>query len=103
MWGDLATGGVVLGFVALTAKWQYSRISKVETRQKKALYQHDGQTNYVPRSEYKEDQIELGNKMDEIKDLIIDMDKKREKAKDNYHKDQQEIRDRLKAIEVKLP
>lgn len=103
MWGDIATGGVVLGFVALTAKWQYSRMGKMETRQKNALYQPDGQTNYVPRSEYKEDRKQYFDKIDEIKDLIIDMDNKREKTKDHYHEDQQEIRDRLKAIEVKLP
>ena len=96
MWSDMIIGSGVLVVVAAISKWQHVRMEK-------ALYRPNGQTNYVPRTECGPIQETFCEKIDEVKVLIIDLDRKREAAKDDYHKEQQDIAVRLAGIEAKLP
>jgi len=102
MWTEVAAGGSFIGFVSLILRWQQTKISKMEADRKKELYQPNGQTNYMPRAECMTIQTNFCKKIDEVKALIIDMDKKREEAKDAYHNEQQRIVERLAGIEAKL-
>jgi len=74
--GIVAVGA--LGFI-----WWDIRRSRTmnETKLKKALYRNDGVTVYVPRSECKEEHENFCKKTEEIKKIISDMDKKRERAR----------------------
>ena len=107
MWGDIAIGGGVLSVVGVALRWQQRnndrRITKIEKDQTKALYQDNGQTNYTPRSECIKVQETFCKKIDEVKNLIISSDEKREETKDEDHKAHQMIGERLAAIEAKLP
>lgn len=111
MWAEAGAGVGVLGLMITTLfRFQHSRMNKqhsrmdeMEVSHRKDLYQPNGQTNYIPRSEYKADQETFCNKIDEVKSLIISMDEKREDAKDNYHLWQTEVAERLGGIEAKLP
>ena len=103
MWAEAITAGGVLGLVGMVFRFQQTRINKMEKGRKQDLYQPNGQTNYIPRVECKAVQETFCNKIDEVKTLIIDMDNKRENAKDAYHKEQRNIGERLAGIEAKLP
>ena len=72
---------VALG--ALAFIWWDIRRSRTmnENKLKKALYEKNGTTVYVPRTECKEDHDNFCKKTEEIKKLIADMDKKRETAR----------------------
>ena len=103
MWTEIMKTGGILAFIGLIFGWQHSRLNMMDVKRKDELYQKNGQTNYVPRSECIALQKTFCDKIDEVKVLIIDLDKKREKAKDEYHKEQQRIGEKVAAIEAKLP
>lgn len=106
MWTE-AMPVAIVGIGAITAngliiRFLWGRMNRVESDQKKALYQSNGQTNYIPRGECKAIQETFCGKVDEVKSLIISMDEKREEAKDVYHEEQKKIAVQLMAIEAKL-
>lgn len=103
MWSEIAIAGGFTTTTGLILKWFHSRMTKMERDRRKEFYQPNGQTNYVPRSECKNIQDTFCIKIEEVKTLIMAMDKKRETAKDEYHEGQQRIGERLAAIEAKLP
>ena len=100
---EVITTGSILGLIALGFRWLYSRITKMEKSHKQDLYQVNGQTNYISRNECRAIQHAFCDKVDEVKALIIAMDKKREEAKDVYHEEQKKIAIQLTAIKGKLP
>ena len=102
MWAEFIAGGGFIGLVSLILGRQYSRMNKIESNQKKALYQSNGQTHFVPRSECTSVQKTFCDKIDEVKVLIINMDTKREETKDEDHEAHRMIGERLAAIEAKL-
>jgi len=61
-----------------------------------------GQTNFMLRTECDDVKNTFSTKFEELKQLIIDMDDKREQAKDEAHLAQLVIGERLAAIEAKL-
>jgi len=103
MWGDIAIGGGVIGIVGLSMRWLNTRMNRMEVAQKLALYQPNGQTNYIPRSECEASRDTFCDKIDDIKALLVHMDEKREEAKDDDHKAHRMIGERLAGIEAKLP
>ena len=103
MWTEAITAGGILGLVGMVFRFQQAKIGKMETGRKKDLYRPDGQTNYVPRAECSSTKEAFCDKIDEVKNLIIAMDEKREDAKDAYHEEQKNIAVQLGAIEAKLP
>ena len=103
MWIESISGGVVLILVAGVVKFQNSRMKTMESDRKKELYQKNGQSIYVPRVDCLPVQETFCKKIDEVKSLILQMDEKREEAKDIYHEEQKKIAVQLASIEAKLP
>ena len=99
---EVITTGSTVGLLILALRWLYSKVTKMEKAHRKDLYQSDGRTNYIPRAECLAVQESFCNKIDEIKDILNAMEEKREKSKDDYHKEQQTIAERLAGIEAKL-
>ena len=102
MLADISIGVGVLAVIGTLSKWTHSRMNRMEANRKQDLYQANGQTNYGPRGECKAVQETFCNKIDEVKTLLVAMDDKREDTKDTYHKEQQNIGERLAGIEAKL-
>jgi len=106
MWNEIAIAGGFIGTQGIILGWLNSRMNKMESDRKKELYRPSGQTNYVLRGECAETKKEIKHtfcdKIDEVKALILNMDTKREEAKDEYYKGWVEIEKRLTRIEAKL-
>ena len=67
-----------------------------------ALYTANHQPIYVAEERCDHIKDEFVTKVDEIKTLIIEMDRKRESAKDQFVEGQLKIESRLTAIETSL-
>ena len=102
MWAEVAVAGGFVGFNGLILRWFSTRMNKMESTRRTELYQPNGQTNYITRSECGHQQEMFCNKIEELKRLLISMDKKRVEAKDELHENQRIIGERLAGIEAKL-
>ena len=103
MWIESISAGVVLIVVGAAVKFQNSRMKTMETDRKKELYQDNGQSIYVPRADCGSIQETFCKKIDKLTGMMVDMDEKRQSAKDDYHNLHREIAVQLASIEGKLP
>ena len=85
MWTEIAAGGGFLGLVGIILRFQQGRINSM-----------------VPRPECEAKESSMCNKVDEVKNLLITMDEKRENAKDEWHEAQRMTGERLSRIEGAL-
>ena len=102
MWSEIAIASGFVGFNGLILKWFNTRINKMESNRKKEMYQPTGQTTYVTRAECDHRENMFCNKIEDVKNLILAINKKREHTKDEHHEGQRLIGERLAAIEAKL-
>ncbi len=99
---QICTAGGIIGLVAMMLKWTWARISRMEKKHCSALYTANHQPIYVTEERCDHIKDEFVVKVDEIKALIIEMDRKRESAKDQFVEGQLKIESRLTAIETSL-
>ena len=99
---QICTAGGIIGLVAMMLKWTWARITRMEKKHCGALYTANHQPIYVTEERCDHIKDEFVVKVDEIKALIIEMDRKRESAKDQFVEGQLKIESRLTAIETSL-
>lgn len=99
---DIVTSAGILMLLGISLKWLHGRIGALEERHEKSLYKEVHIPLYATREDCLTVQAGFLVKIDEVKNLIIKMDEKREKAKDEYKEGQRNIENRLTAIETKL-
>ena len=85
MWTEIAAGGGFLGLVGIILRFHNGRIN-----------------SKMPRQECETKESVMCNKVDEVKNLLITMDEKREAAKDEWHEAQRITGERLSRIEGAL-
>ena len=100
---EIATTGGILVMIGIIMRWLWARITKLEKKHCKDLYNSNHQPIYMTEERCDHAKDEFITKVDEIKGLIILMDQKRESAKDQFTQGQLKIESRLTAIETKLP
>jgi hypothetical protein len=99
---EIITAGGILALISFIFRHIFMRVKDMETKHAKALYKEDGQLIYMSEGRCRIAQEGLSEKIDEIKTLIIKMDEKREKAKDQMAGNQLKIETRLTKIETKI-
>lgn len=99
---EIITASGILALIAFIFRQLFTRVEDMETKHTKALYKEDGQLIYMTEGRCFIAQQGLSGKIDEIKALIIDMDKKREGSKDQMAANQLKIETRLTKIETKI-
>ena len=99
---EILTAGGVMGLIAMIFRWQHSRLIMMEKKHCSALYKPNHQPIYMTIDDCIREKHEFIGKIDEIKVLIMEMDRKREDAKDEHAKGQISIERRLTAIETRL-
>jgi len=92
---QVLTTGSILGLIAIMFRWVWMRIAKMEKCHRATMFTDAQQPRYVTTEI-------CGQKFDELKKLLLTMDKKREKAKDVFANGQVAIESRLTAIETRL-
>ena len=92
---QVLTAGGIVGLIGLILRWMWNRILKMEKRHCNDLYKQGHQPRYVTTDM-------CNTKFNELKQLLIDMDHRREEAKDLFAAGQRAIESRLTAIETKL-
>lgn len=99
---EIITASGILALIAFIFRQLFTRVKDMETKHAKALYKEDGQLIYMTEGRCHKAQQDLSGKIDEIKALIIEMDKKRERAKEQMAEIQLKIETRLTKIETKI-
>ena len=102
MMTEVLTTAGILAFLGLALKWLHGRVIAMEGKLHTSLYRPDHQPIYMSRDDCLRLQNGFCAKIEEIKTLIIEMDKKREEAKDDFRESQSKIENRLTAIETEL-
>jgi len=92
---EVVTAGGILALIGLIFRFLWQRITKMEKKHCADLFCEGNQPRYVTTNTY-------NDKFEELKALLHDMDKKREKAKDEFTRGQGSIVARLIAIETQL-
>lgn len=99
---EVISTSATLALLGLALRWLHGRIVEMEKRHDESLYKPDHQPIYATREDCLRVQGCFLGKIEEIKTLIIDMDRKREAAKDDFRESQNHIENRLVAIETQL-
>ena len=92
---DIITAGGILTLLGLCLRWLHGRMVRMEHKHCSDLYTSGHQPRYVTTDT-------CNTKFNELKQLLIDMDHRREEAKDLFAAGQRAIESRLTAIETKL-
>ena len=92
---QVITAGGIVGLIGLILRWMLNKVLKMEKKHCSDLYTSGHQPRYVTAKI-------CDKKFSELKQLLIEMDRKREDAKDQFMAGQQAIETRLTAIETKL-
>ena len=99
---EILTAGGILSLIGLALNWLRIRVVAMEKTHQEALYRSDHQPIYVTGEFCLNTKHELIKKVDEIKQLMLAMDGKREHSKDDATKNYVSIEKRLTAIETKI-
>ena len=99
---EISAGLILVSLLMLIWRWLVSRMDRMDKDRKKELFRESGRTNYMLRDDCEVKEASFCRKVDEIKDIMIKMDKNRELAKDEYHYWQSKMGERLSVIEAKI-
>ena len=99
---EVITTGGISALIGLIFGWIWARITKMEKRHCTDLFDDGHQPRYVTVSHCEDVQEKFSGNFNELKTLLLDMDKRREEAKDLFIEGQRQIENRLIAIETKL-